>query len=62
MTAHELAKQLLKMPDVDIIISVDVSTSEEDADVRVFAQPIEIQNNGGPFEEALDISILCEEL
>ena len=34
---HELARQLLKLPDIPVGISIDVSTCEEDSDLRAFA-------------------------
>ena len=37
ISSHELARQLLGMPDLPIEISMDVSTCDEDADLRVFA-------------------------
>ena len=40
MTGRELIKKLLECKDIDmdIMISVDISTSEHDADKRVFAR------------------------
>jgi len=47
MTSHELAKQLLKMPNKEITVSVDTSTCDENAQNRVFAWELfEIINDG----------------
>ena len=47
MTSHELAKQLLKMPNKEITVSVDTSTCDENAQNRVFAGELfEIINDG----------------
>ena len=47
MTSHELAKQLLKMPNKEITVSVDTSTCDENAQNRVFAwELLEIINDG----------------
>ena len=54
MNTHELAKRLLEQPDQPLIISIDISTGEDDAENRAFGDPIELQNNGA------DTSILCE--
>lgn len=36
MTAHELAKQLLKCKDVEVQASIDISTNDNDIDRRIF--------------------------
>ena len=47
MKTHELAKQLLKMPNKEITVSVDTSTCDENAQNRVFAWELfEIINDG----------------
>ena len=43
MTSHELARMLLDFPDLEVSISVDISTCEEDSTRRVFADPEELQ-------------------
>ena len=36
MKSHELARTLLSKPNLNVICSIDISTSEEDYDSRVF--------------------------
>ena len=49
----ELEKRLKDCGNVDVTISVDISTGEHDADERIFADPIEIMQ--GP-----DVVIIAE--
>ena len=49
----ELNKRLKECGDVDVTISVDISTGEHDADARVLAEPIEIMQ--GP-----DVVVISE--
>ena len=60
MKTHALAQQLLKMPDVECFVSVDVSTGEDDAEARVFGDVYGLQCNGRP-EDNPDVTILCIE-
>lgn len=43
MLSHELAKELMKHQNMEIIISIDVSTGEEDFGKRVFADIVGVQ-------------------
>jgi hypothetical protein len=36
MTAHELAKELLKAEDFEVTASIDISTDDNDNDRRIF--------------------------
>lgn len=47
MKSHELAKQLLSMPNRDLFLSIDMSEDEETADHRAFSDSIiEVIDNG----------------
>lgn len=35
MTSHELARELLKAPDLEVAASIDISTGEDDYDRRI---------------------------
>ena len=68
MRCKDLAKELLKTPRAEILISVDVSTCEDDAEKRAFASEIEgvqinTYNSSDMFankkEDADHISIIC---
>lgn len=37
MTAHELARELLKSEDFEVTASIDISTNDNDSDRRIFA-------------------------
>ena len=46
MKARDLAKELMRFPNADVMISVDVSTDESNFDDRAFAEEIEcVQSN-----------------
>jgi len=36
MKSHDLAKQLLKGTNIDVIASIDISTNDDDHDRRIF--------------------------
>ena len=40
MDSHELANKLLSMPNTDLSASIDISTSEDDSDARLFGQSL----------------------
>lgn len=44
MRSHELAKILLENNDCDVSCSVDISTCDADADLRVFGDLVEINS------------------
>lgn len=41
MKAHELARKLLRTPNADVMLSIDISTGEDNFDDRAFAEEIE---------------------
>ncbi len=46
MKGRELAKEILERPDADIVVSVDVSTCDDDAGRRIFCSDIfEVQDD-----------------
>ena len=59
MNSHELAKQLLSMPAVPVVASIDISTGDHDFDRRLFGSCVgvnEIANDLG------EVVILFESL
>jgi hypothetical protein len=61
MTAHELAKHLLRGPDVDVVVSVDISTCEDDIDARVFGTVEDYQVCPGPVTSEMEFIVLATE-
>ena len=63
MNSHKLAKLLLNEDDVPVMVSVDISTGEEDAFARTFGEVVELQNNstGGKDGKAYEIILLAIE-
>jgi len=46
MKSHDLARKLLEMPNNDIKLSVDVSTSDDDSSNRIFSDTLyEVQDD-----------------
>ena len=55
MTTHELARELLKCPDIEVQASIDISSGDNDFDRRIFTNACMGVNDYNPHNNEITI-------